>query len=480
MKRNNYLFSQYMLLLFVTGCMILAPSLGTAQTFDFEQLEQKVRSFSVIIDMKMEIAFGVHTSEQTERHLGTIVSSDGLVLFDGSSLVNDGALSVFAGFSVKTTPTHIEITTMNDEKFDGEYLGVDRYTKLAFIRIKSNGAQFTPVQFETNYDFKVGHWIALYMLLPEFISPNLAADVGMISVVIESPERFPLTVGFSALQTASVLFDENLQPVGVLGTLMDPSSATTDAGGMLESFGQFDIPLLGVLPGERLKPLINDPPHQGAIDRGWLGITLQALTKDIAEFWGLDIPGGIIVNEIVKGSPAEKGGLQVGDIVAKVNGQELTIDKEEKLPVFQRMISEMGPHTPVELFVIRLNDSGFDTLSLLITLGEAPISASDAKEYENTFLEFKVRNMVFSDFLRNNLDPEKFSGVVISNLKMGGLAEVGGLRPGDIIQRIDDKEISSIDDISAAMEQIAAENPSEVIFFIWRNNKTLFVNVKTD
>ncbi len=467
---------------YVLTALFLIAGVGnlTAQDFDFSKLENEVEEYSVIIDMKIEVSFGIHTTDQTEQYLGTIVTSDGIVIFDGTSLSSDGGLSTMTGFTVKTTPVHIEIRTLDGKTYDGEYIGVDRFTSIGFLKIISDEEKFRPVVFKPDQEYKVGDWLCLYMLLPEFISPPLAADIGMVSALVKSPEEFILTVGFNQLQKTSVLFNSNLEPVGVLGTMMDPTTASTDAGGLLESFGQFGIPLLGVISAETLTELIADPPQKGEVDRGWLGITLQALTKDIAEFWGLDVPGGIIINDIVKNSPADKSGLVIGDIIFEVNGQKIEVDKEEKLPVFQRMISEMGPGASIELAVVRRNDTKIDTLSLLATLKEAPIAAVDSPEYENESLEFKVRNMVFADYMITNLDPEEFEGVVVSKLEMGGLANIGGLRIGDIIQRIGDQDIGSIEDAETAMTDLETTNPEEIIFFIWRNNQTLFVNVKTE
>ncbi|MCK4607835.1 MAG: PDZ domain-containing protein, partial [candidate division Zixibacteria bacterium] len=80
----------------------------------------------------------------------------------------------------------------------------------------------------------------------------------------------------------------------------------------------------------------------------------------------------------------------------------------------------------------------------------------------------------------HNLKPESFSGVVVAELKRGGLANVGGLRLGDVIQSIGNTPVTSIEEVSAIMESVEFEKPPEVIFFVWRNNKTLFVNIKTD
>jgi serine protease Do len=461
--------------------ILLLPTSITAQNFDFNRLEKIARDFTVIIEMKLEYSFGIHTSEEQQRYLGAIVTEDGLVMFNGAALSDGGSLSPFSGLMVKTTPVTIEITTLDGEKYTGKYVGADRFTKIGFVRIVTDEPKrFTPVRFRTDKQFRTGEWLTLYMLLPEFVNPPVTADVGMVSSIVESPEHFPLTVGFNSLQLTSVLFDENLQPVGVLGTLLDPSQADADISGMMESFGRASFPLLGVITGDRLLKLIADPPQRGEIDRGWLGITIQALTPEIAGFWGLDLPGGIIVNDIVANSPAQKAGLQVADIIAEVNSLPIEVDKDEKLPVFQRLIAELGPGAAVELTVLRRSGREFDTLTLGATLEKAPLAATEAPSYEIKPLEFKVRNLVFADFMFYDLDPETFEGVVVSELKQGGLAFIGGLRLGDVIQRIGNQPVASVDDVKSVMEELQQEKPREVIFFVWRDHKTLFVNVKTD
>jgi len=461
-------------------CLFYITASVNAQNFDFEQLEKKIRDYTVIVEIKIEFSFGMHTNEQEERQLGTIVSEDGLIMFNGTSLSSDATFSSFAGVTIKTTPTRIDIFSLEGDRYEGEFIGVDRFTKIGFVKILKAEKKFTPIKFKTEKKFQTGDWLALYMMLPEFITPPLAADVGMLSTIVKSPENFPLTVGFNALQVTSVLYDEDLQPVGVLGSLMDPSFATTDQSGLLESFNQFGIPLLGVITPDRLSKIIANPPQKGEIDRSWLGITLQALTSEIADFWNLTALGGIIVNDIVKNSPAEKAGLMVGDIIYEVNGLAVEIDKEEKISIFQRMISEMGPGTQIELSILRPMDNSFDTLMLLTTLEKAPIAATEAEEYENNSLEFKVRNMVFADYMIYQLEQQTFSGVVVTEIKPGGLAIIAGLTLGDIIQKINNVPVTSVDDIKNIMERIEQEKPEEIIFFVWRDNKTLFVNVKTD
>ncbi|MEA3296365.1 MAG: PDZ domain-containing protein [candidate division Zixibacteria bacterium] len=452
-----------------------------AQQFDFDRLQEKAYEFTVIVEMKLEVSFGVHSSEQEARYSGSIVSEDGLVMFNGTDLANDNAHLSFAGFSVRTNPIRIKVKTFDGRSYDAELQGIDRFTRIGFVRIVgAGGEKFTPVEFRSDCSYEVGSWLTLYMLLPDFIQPPLAADVGMVSSIIESPEFFPLTVGFNSLQATSVLFNENLEPVGILGKLVDPLSAGMDASGIMESMGQYGMPLLGVITGERLKKIIADPPTRGESGRGWLGIRLQALTEEIAQFWNLGLSGGVIVNEIIKGSPADSVGLAVGDIIFKVNDQRLDVDQDENIPVFQRLISEMNPGTAIEISVIRSEGRIADTINLVAVLKNTPMAAIEAPEYENETLEFKVRDLVFDDYVFLNQDPETFKGVVVSELKRGGLSSVGGLRFGDVIQRIGEQQVISVDEMETIMEQIENNRPREVIFFVWRDNQTMFINIKTD
>ncbi len=454
--------------------------ISSAQSFDFEKLEKIVSEVSVIINMKVEYSFGAHTNEQEERYLGSVVSEDGLVLYNGFTLSGDNPISALTGMNVKTTTSEITVTFLDGTEYPAEFVGVDRFSKIGFIKIKADDHKFKALKFISEKKYKVGDWVALYMLLPEYVQPPLSADVGMISTLIETPEEFPLIVGFNTLQMTSVLFDENLNALGVLGQLSDPSQSNTDQAGMIESFGSFGMPLLGLITENRIAKMIANPPEKGKTDRGWLGITLQALTTEMAEFWNLDITGGIIINDIASNSPAAKAGLDVGDIIFEVNGQTVEVNKEEKVPIFQRKIAEMGPSAAVEFTILKRTDDKVDTTKVLATLEKTPMTATDSPEYENEELEFTVRDLVFSDYLYHNLDAESFAGVVVSELKSGGVAEIEGLRYGDIIQRISDQEVTSVGEVEVVMDELVEQKVAEIIFFVWRNQKTLFVNVKTD
>lgn len=474
MKRINQIIVSALMLL-----VMIAPK-AFSQNFDFTKLNEQVKDYTVIVHMEIRFSFGVHNTEQEGRFLGTIVSEDGLVIYNGTATSASLLGNAISGMNIKSDPISVKITTLDGVEYNGEYVGTDEETSLGFVRIIDTDKKFKPINFVKDYKFTPGQWLSAYMLLPDFVSPPTATDIGMITTLIESPEFFPLVVGFSPVQLHSVVYSEKNQPVGVVGMLNNPTPESYDPENFLENQNDFGVPLLGVITVNRINKLIENPPAKGKTDKGWLGITLQALTKDMIAFWKLDISGGIIVNEVLPDSPADQAGLEVGDIIYEVNGEPVEVDKDDKISIFQRKISDFGPDVSIELSIARKIGEQFQMLKVLPTLGNTPLASIDAPEYENKSLEFTVRDLVFQDYLNNDLDEATFSGVYVSELKQGGLAELDGLRIGDVIQRIGNVPVNDVTEMETVMNEMEVSKPQEIIFFVWRNQKTLFVNVKTD
>lgn len=468
-------------LLVISICLLLPLKVVFAYDFNYDQISREASNYTVVVDMEIEISFGTQTTEMKNRMIGSIVSSDGLVVFDGTSIDNDDPFSVMSGMQLNIEPSKIEITLMDERKYSAEFIGIDQFTKLAFCRIISEEpVEFKYLKLEKRSDYKIGEMLTTYILLPKFISPSLGVDVGLVSAVINEPEEFILTVGFNDMEAGSVLYDKFNNPVGILIRLGNQGQSEFGASQHSFSGGEDLLPLLGIGDVDKIQELINDPPKRGEKTRGWLGIHLQALTVDLAEFWGLNIAGGIIVNDVVEDSPADKAGLHTGDIIVKLNGRPIEVDSEETLPIFRRKILELAAGTQVDFEIFRREDGKVDTLDISAVLAQTPLSPAEADDYEEPNFEMTIRNMVFADYTIFNLDQNKFKGVVVKETESGGWASVGGIRPGDIIQSIGGTEVTNIDEAERVLKSLVDAKPKEVVFFVWRNNKTLFINIKTD
>ena len=228
-----------------------------------------------------------------------------------------------------------------------------------------------------------------------------------------------------------------------------------------------------IVPASTLNPLIADPPRRGESNRAWLGITLQALTADMADYWELPERSGIIVNSVVPMSPAERAGLEEGDIIVSMDGEPIPVSQEEHVPIFVERVGSAGAGTELQFAVVREGSR----INLAVTLDAAPKRRADAIIYRSPEFEFTVRELVFSDFRAFNLDPD-FTGVLISKVSDGGWSGVGGLRPGDIIRRIDDEDVETPDAVKTALDSAVASQAKKLVFFVQRFGRTQFITVQ--
>ena len=116
-------------------------------------------------------------------------------------------------------------------------------------------------------------------------------------------------------------------------------------------------------------------------------------------------------------------------------------------------------------------------LELVVTLDAAPKSRADAIIYRSPEFELTVRELVFSDFRAFNLDPD-FTGVLISKVSDGGWSGVGGLRPGDIVRRIDDADVETPDAVKTVLDSAVASQAKKLVFFVQRFGRTQFITVQ--
>ncbi|MFH2034795.1 MAG: PDZ domain-containing protein [Candidatus Zixiibacteriota bacterium] len=463
--------------------LVLISSNSFGQNFNMNQLLDKTNKYTVSVNLVIEISFGTQTTEAESRGIGTIVSPEGLIIFDGTPINSDDPYAIMSGMQVSAEPKEIEIVMMDGTKYQAEFIGLDRFTRIGFCKISDAGnKRFEYIKFVQREKFRLGEWLALFSLLPEYVSPPLSADIGMISATIDEPDKFVLTVGFNELEMTSVLYDSSGTPVGVLGLMENPALSGMNSSRMYDSFSQIEdfVPLLGVINADQLNALIADPPKKGKPNRGWMGIYLQALTPDIAEFWNIKTTGGIIINEVVKDSPADKAGLKTGDVIIKLFDKDIVVNKEENLPIFQKKISDLGAGANVDFTILRRGEQKIDSLAISFLLNQAPLSPAEAEEFEDDNFEMKLREMVFADYSINNLSQQNFKGVVVKEVEPGGLFSINSIQPGDIIQKIDGKKIETLDEAKTTFAVIEEKKPKEVVIFVWRSNKTMFVNIKTD
>ncbi len=393
------------------------------------------------------------------REIGVLVASD-LVMFNG-----DAVTSSTTGSQPHTFRVHFA----NGAELTATYVGRDEFANLAFVRLEAplpKGVR--PLEFEARPKLRVGDEVNVLGLLPENLEPMVRVHTGRVVAHVRKPKPFFVTDIPTEDALGAPVFTARGKAVGIL----------TELGGSGPAFAQglggSEVAYYGIiLTAETLQPLIDDPPLKGESRRAWLGITLQALTPDMAEYWGLRERSGIVVNSVIEGSPAHAAGLQVGDVIVRLDGMPIPVTREDHVPIFVELVGSSGVGAELDLGVVRDGEPR----ELQVTLVGAPKSRLDAEQYRSPEFELTVRELVFADYRFFDLEPE-FKGVLVSRVEEGGWAGVGGVQSGDIVQRVDDRIIATPDDMKAVLAAAVQKEKRKLVFFVRRSGRTQFITIQ--
>ena len=425
------------------------------------QIYERHRGSVVAVTYYVETRFMQQTREVEGRDIGIVVGSD-LVMINGSALMSSSTGAQPHGFRLHFGGGLVR---------NASYLGRDEFANIAFLRVEGGLPEdVQPVVFDSKARPRVGDAVFVLGLLPENIEPMVHLAEGRIVADVDKPKPFLITDLSVEDALGAPVFNAAGKVVGVLSELGSAGPS------FVSSFGAEEGSYYGIIvTAETLVPLVQSPPRKGEARRAWLGITLQALTPEMAEYWHLQARGGIIVNSVLPGSPAAAAGLREGDILVELHGRPIPVDREDHVPIFVEQVGSAGVGARMPLVIIR--DGTRQQID--VVLQAAPKSSQEAEEYHNPDLELTVRELVFADYRAHDLAPD-FQGVLVSRVEAGSWSSVGGLQVGDIIQRLDEHALATPADLKRVLEEAAKKETRKLVFFVERDGRSQFITVETD
>ena len=204
--------------------------------------------------------------------------------------------------------------------------------------------------------------------------------------------------------------------------------------------------------------------EHGRVSRGWLGVVIQEVTRDLAEGFGLDRPHGALIAEILDGSPAELGGLREGDVIVRFNGKR--IERSSELPHFVGR-APVGEESKLEI----MRDGALVELELVI--GElADIDGRVARRASGRgdAVGLSLQDLNAEQLAR--LDVE--AGVLVT--AVSGAGAQAGIQPGDVITRFNHKRVSSVDEVIEIAGELASGDTIPVL--VLRESRSVFLPLK--
>jgi serine protease Do len=366
---------------------------------------------------------------------GFVISRDGFILTNNH--VIDKA-------------TEIKVKLESGKEYDATVIGHDPKTDLALLRVTLDRGFPAPAPLGDSDAIRVGDWV---MAVGNPFGLGQTVTTGIISAKGRIIGAGPYD---DFLQT-----DAAINPGNSGGPLYNMKGEVVGINTAIIAQGQgigFAIP---INMAKDLLPQLK----KGKVIRGWLGVTIQDITPELAQSFGLKSPKGALVSSVAEGSPAENAGLLRGDVILRFNGKEI-----ENAHVLTQLAASTAPNTQVKIDILRNGK----TETVTLTVGTMPAEEQEivSPQQEETDWGMAVQELTPQLAEQLGLEPGT-TGVVISDIESASPASDAGLRPGDLIKEVDRKEIKNLDDYRQALNQ--AKKGDTLLLLIKRGRGALYV-----
>lgn len=456
-----------LLLILLAQASLLSP--GQAETPLSELFEERL-STTVYVSFAIEREI----DRQRGDAVGLVVDDAGLVVLLAPALPD-----WLPPDRLKDLRVHLPRST--DDGFTAEYLGMDPLNGSHYLRAdEAARASLRPIGDFPTAEPAIGDELWGICLadenldyLPYYRHGRLAASLPL-----------PLMTGFLTADVATPggpLFDRSGNFVGWSG-VPQPMERQVWIGGELyqASVRNPDESHTFLHAREFHDNVPRVPPSVTGAPRPWLGASgLQPLDADTAEFLGLEDQGAVIISEVLAGGPAEKSGLENGDIVVAVDGERLPRMKPSPVVqvYFEREIQRRKAGDRIALMVVR----GSEELEVVVELGRGPKLVREADYHYLESLGITLRELVHADALQRRVDPRQRVGVMTAFVRPNSPPAAAGLQPGDWILEIDGREVRDLGEGIAALEAVAERSREpEYVLLVSRNNETAVLRVRGD
>ncbi len=377
---------------------------------------------------------------------------EGFATGEGSGFIFDPNGLVMTNAHVVRGADEVTITLADGREFAASEIKTDDFADVAILRIKSDGL-LPSLPLGDDTEMEIGDWVLA------FGSPfglDRTVTQGIISAKSRGLKQSNMRQEF--LQTDAAINPGNSGGplVNMKGEVVGINTAIETRSGGYDGVG-FAVPVsLARWVGDQLL-------KDGKVRRAYLGVKPQDIDSDLAKALELKSMQGVVVAEITKGSPAEEAGVQVQDVIVKLDNRAVT-NRQQLIAIAERM--SVGQSYPLVI----LRDG--KEMELSVTAAEFPEQiAAAGSEIKSLGAEVQV----LTPELAQQLEMDSDAGVVITNVQRGSVASRIGLRPGFVIARIGKTDVNTVEDLEKGLE--LAKERRQLVLLIKTPDGTQLVSV---
>lgn len=409
---------------------------------DNEQLQEFFKRFGIPNIPGMPGQNGGAQPDYKSQSLGSgfIISSDGYILTNAH---------------VVNAADEVIVKLSDKREFKAKIIGVDRRTDVALVKIEVTG--LPKVTIGDPAKLKVGEWVAA-------IGSPFGLENTMTAGIVSAKGRaLPQENFVPFIQT-----DVAINPGNSGGPLYNLNGEVVGINSQIYSRSGGSMGLSFAIPIDVAIEVTHQLKATGKITRGWLGIAIQEITKELAESFGMKNTNGALVAGVEKSGPADKGGLEAGDVITKFDGKSIIISAD--LP---RAVGATKPGKVAAVEILRKGSAK----TLNIAIGEMPSDSPEVSQFDKPASKAEANKIGLTLKELTPQQKKKLNGknglLVIDSTDAAAQA---GIRRGDVILGLNNSETQSVEQFNKQINAVASGRTVAVL--VQRGENTLYVPIK--
>ncbi|MEZ4525130.1 MAG: DegQ family serine endoprotease [Desulfobacterales bacterium] len=370
----------------------------------------------------------------------------------GSGFIIDPAGYIVTNNHVIEGADEIQVRLNDEKEYDAEIVGRDPNTDIALIRVKAD-AKLPACRLGNSDELETGQWVVA-------IGNPFGLEHTVTAGIVSAKGR---VIG-SGPYDDFIQTDASINPGNSGGPLINMKGEVIGINTAIIASGQG----IGFAVSINLaKGIIDQLKKSGEVTRGWLGVAIQDISPEIAEYYGVDRKDGVLVTEVFKDDPADKAGILAKDIIVAVNGTPVKTTRD-----LTRMIADIAVGQKAEIDVLRAGKEKHFSVTVAKREDER-LTAGKTEGEKKDDLGIQVSQLNPEMAARYNI-PQN-DGVIVTGVESGSKGDAAGIMSGDIIREINHQPIQTAADYQKMLDSV---KPGEAMHFFIRRMNSGFVVIK--
>lgn len=393
-----------------------------------------------LLPLVVNISITTNVSSMQEFGSGFIISKDGFVVTNNH--VIDEA-------------SEITVSLNSGEKYKAKIIGIDKKTDLALLKIDAE-KELKFSKFGDSTKTRIGDWV---VVIGNPYGLGLSVSTGIISAKGRNlgngqlDEFIQTDAAINNGNSGGPMFNLKGEIIGISTSIISPSGGSVGIG--------------FAIPSSSATQIIKQLKEQGEVVRGWIGVSVQDVSEEIAESMKIEKSKGAFVTDLVKDGPAQKAGILPTDIILKIDDQEIS-----EMRILPKTVSKYGVGKVIKVTILRRGKIKILNVKVAKMKDEEIAAKPDIKPFERKQLTKSSEQILgiglidlSANIRKTNNIENSVSGILVSEVNLKSEAAIKGLLPGDIILSVNQTPVSSISEFKEIVGNAAKLDKKLYLFF---------------